>query len=283
MTTPASAQERIDLARLRNMKAAGRKIVMLTAYDYPTAALAQAAGVHMLLIGDSLATVILGRPNTRSAPLELMLVLGEAVRRGAPNVSLVGDMPYESLSGGVEVAVTAARRYCEVAGCDAVKLETRSGDERLVTAISAAGIPATAHLGSRPQDVLSPDGYPAQARDADSITALLVDARQLVAAGAIMLLLEAVSADAAQAVVAAVDVPVIGCGAGPACHGHVVVTQDLVGLSTIRPPRFVPVLAQLGPTMLAAMRRFVEDIDRGTYPGPEHVYGLRGGGGERTP
>ncbi|HQL54189.1 MAG TPA: 3-methyl-2-oxobutanoate hydroxymethyltransferase [Phycisphaerae bacterium] len=283
MTTPASAQERIDLARLRNMKAAGRKIVMLTAYDYPTAALAQAAGVHMLLIGDSLATVILGRPNTRSAPLELMLVLGEAVRRGAPNVYLVGDMPYESLSGGVEVAVTAARRYCEVAGCDAVKLETRSGDERLVTAISAAGIPAIAHLGLRPQDVLSPDGYRAQARDADSITALVADARRMVAAGAIMVLLEAVSADAAQAVVAAVDVPVIGCGAGPACHGHVVVTQDLVGLSTIRPPRFVPVLAQLGPTMLAAMRRFVEDIDRGTYPGPEHVYGLRGGGGERTP
>jgi 3-methyl-2-oxobutanoate hydroxymethyltransferase len=283
MTTPASAQERIDLARLRNMKAAGRKIAMLTAYDYPTAALAQAAGVHMLLIGDSLATVILGRPNTRSAPLELMLVLGEAVRRGAPNVYLVGDMPYESLSGGVEVAVTAARRYCEVAGCDAVKLETRSGDERLVTAISAAGIPAIAHLGLRPQDVLSPDGYRAQARDADSITALVADARRMVAAGAIMLLLEAVSADAAQAVVAAVDVPVIGCGAGPACHGHVVVTQDLVGLSTIRPPRFVPVLAQLGPTMLAAMRRFVEDIDRGTYPGPEHVYGLRGGGGERTP
>jgi len=283
MTTPASAQERIDLARLRNMKAAGRKIAKLTAYDYPTAALAQAAGVHMLLIGDSLATVILGRPNTRSAPLELMLVLGEAVRRGAPNVYLVGDMPYESLSGGVEVAVTAARRYCEVAGCDAVKLETRSGDERLVTAISAAGIPAIAHLGLRPQDVLSPDGYRAQARDADSITALVADARRMVAAGAIMLLLEAVSADAAQAVVAAVDVPVIGCGAGPACHGHVVVTQDLLGLSTIRPPRFVPVLAQLGPTMLAAMRRFVEDIDRGTYPGPEHVYGLRGGGGERTP
>ncbi|MBP7746568.1 MAG: 3-methyl-2-oxobutanoate hydroxymethyltransferase [Phycisphaerae bacterium] len=283
MTTPASAQERIDLARLRNMKAAGRKIAMLTAYDYPTAALAQAAGVHMLLIGDSLATVILGRPNTRSAPLELMLVLGEAVRRGAPNVYLVGDMPYESLSGGVDVAVTAARRYCEVAGCDAVKLETRSGDERLVTAISAAGIPAIAHLGLRPQDVLSPDGYRAQARDADSITALVADARRMVAAGAIMVLLEAVSADAAQAVVAAVDVPVIGCGAGPACHGHVVVTQDLVGLSTIRPPRFVPVLAQLGPTMLAAMRRFVEDIDRGTYPGPEHVYGLRGGGGERTP
>lgn len=283
MTTPASAQERIDLARLRNMKAAGRKIAMLTAYDYPTAALAQAAGVHMLLIGDSLATVILGRPNTRSAPLELMLVLGEAVRRGAPNVYLVGDMPYESLSGGVEVAVTAARRYCEVAGCDAVKLETRSGDERLVTAISAAGIPAIAHLGLRPQDVLSPDGYRAQARDADSITALVADARRMVAAGAIMVLLEAVSADAAQAVVAAVDVPVIGCGAGPACHGHVVVTQDLLGLSTIRPPRFVPVLAQLGPTMLAAMRRFVEDIDRGTYPGPEHVYGLRGGGGERTP
>lgn len=283
MTTPATAQERIDLARLRNMKAAGRKIAMLTAYDYPTAALAQAAGVHMLLIGDSLATVILGRPNTRSAPLELMLVLGEAVRRGAPHVYLVGDMPYESLSGGVEVAVTAASRYCREAGCDAVKLETRSGDERLVAAISDAGIAAIAHLGLRPQDVLSPDGYRAQARDADSITALVADARRMVAAGAVMLLLEAVSADAARAVVAAVEVPVIGCGAGPACDGHVVVTQDMLGLSTIRPPRFVPVLAQVGPTMLAAMRRFVQDIDRGAYPGPEHVYGLRGGGGgERT-
>lgn len=273
---------RCDLAELRRCQADGHKFAMLTAYDFPTAALGEAAGVRVLLVGDSMGTVLLGHPNTRSVPLDLMITLGAAVRRGAPSVYLMGDLPYEALSAGTERALAAARRFCEEAGCDGVKAEAGPADDRVVAVLAAAGIETTAHLGLRPQQITAADGYRAQARDAESIAALVGDARRMVAAGAVMLLLEAVPPEASAAVVSAVEVPVIGCGAGPACHGHVVVTQDLLGFGTARPPRFVPVLARVGAACAAAMRRYVEDIEAGRYPGPEHVYPLRGGGGRAS-
>lgn len=249
---------------------------MLTAYDYPTAALAQTAGVHALLIGDSMGTVLLGHPSTRTVPLDLMVILGEAVRRGAPEAYLVGDLPYRALAAGPDAAVTAAARFRDEAGCDAVKAEVGAADEPLVRALAGAGFETIAHLGLRPQQVLTPDGYRAQAREPEGIRALVADAQRMVGAGAVMVLLEAVPAAAAAAVVAAVDVPVIGCGAGPACHGHVLVTQDLVGLSLTRPPRFVPVLARTAATWEAALRQYVQAVVDRSYPGPEHVYAMRG-------
>lgn len=281
MNTSVAQPRRVDLALLQGLKAEGRKIAMLTAYDYPTAALAQAAGVHSLLIGDSMGTVLLGLPSTRFVPLSLMLTLGEAVHRGAPLVYLVGDLPYEALAGSTDDTVVAAKRFRDEAGCDAVKLEAGPGDEQRVSALAQAGIEAIVHLGLRPQQITSPDGYRAQARDADSLAALVATARRMVDLGAVMLLLEAVPNEASQAVVAAVPVPVIGCGAGPACDGHVLVTQDMLGLGTIRPPRFVPVLAQVGEICAAAMRRYVQDIVSGVYPGPEHVYPMRRPGQDR--
>jgi 3-methyl-2-oxobutanoate hydroxymethyltransferase len=269
---------RVTLDTLRLMKAERRKFAMLTAYDYPMAAAAQAAGVHALLIGDSMGTVLLGHPTTRPTPLQLMITLGEAVRRGAPAVFLSGDMPFEAMAQGERAVVAAALRFRDDAGCDAVKIETGPDDHRLIAEVTAAGVDAIAHLGLRPQQVLSPDGYRPQAREAPAIEALATDARRMVAAGAIMILLEAVPAQAAEAVVAAVSVPVIGCGAGPACDGHVLVTQDMLGLGLMRPPRFVPVQAHLGPLLVQAMRRYVDDIVQGRYPGPEHVYPLRAGG-----
>ncbi len=266
---------RITLQTLRQLKQAGRRFAMLTAYDYPTAQLAQQAGVHSLLVGDSLACVILGHPSTRQAPLDLMVTLAEAVRRGAPDVYLVGDLPYEATCSGPDGVVAAARRFCRQAGCDAVKFEAPPDGAATIAALQAAGIQTIAHLGLRPQTVTSPEGYKAQARDQAAIAELVESARRMVAAGAVMLLLEAVPAEASAAVVAAVDVPVIGCGAGPACHGHVVVTQDMIGLGTMRPPRFVPRYAQISDTMLAAMRRWVDEIAAGSYPAPQHVYPLR--------
>ncbi|MEW6198355.1 MAG: 3-methyl-2-oxobutanoate hydroxymethyltransferase [Planctomycetota bacterium] len=284
MTPAPTAPPRIDLAALRRLKSEGRKSAWLTAYDYPTAALAEAAGVHGLLVGDSLATVLLGHPTTRTAPLDLMISLAEAVRRGAPHVFLVGDMPYEAVRGrGVDGAVRAARRFLEVAGCDAVKFEAAPGDEPLVGALTNAGIDTIAHLGLRPQEILSADGYRAQARDPSAVTALVGHARSMVNAGAAMLLLEAVPNEASSAVVAAVDVPVIGCGAGPACDGHILVTQDMLGLGAPRPPRFVPVMADLRRTIAGAMQRYVEDIVAGRYPGPQHVYHMRASAGEAPP
>lgn len=273
-TTPAPAS-RIDLTALRRMKAERRKIAMLTAYDYPTAALAQAAGVHSLLIGDSMGTVLLGQPTTRDVPLDLMITLGEAVRRGAPRVYLIGDLPFVALQGGAEGVVHASKRFRDEAGCDGVKLEVGPHDVGLVARLAEEGFEATAHLGLRPQQITSPNGYRAQARDADTIRDLVADAKRMAAAGAAMLLLEAVPNEASQAVLAEVDVPVIGCGAGPACDGHVLVTQDMLGLGTIRPPRFVPLHAELSKICEKALRRYVHDIADGAYPAPEHVYHMR--------
>lgn len=270
-----SNPERIDLNSLRRLKAEGRKFAMLTAYDYPTAAAAQDAGVHALLIGDSMGTVLLGHPSTQQTPLSLMITLGEAVRRGAPHVFLSGDMPYEAMQAGTAGVVDAALRFRDEAGCDAVKLETGPEDDLLVAKMTQAGVETIAHLGLRPQQVTTPDGYRAQARNVDEIARLVEDARRMAAAGAVMILLEAVPNEATQAVVSAVDVPVIGCGAGPACDGHVLVTQDMLGLGTIKPPRFVPVHAEIGQVMVTAMRRYVEDIVGERYPGPKHVYRLR--------
>lgn len=270
-----STSTRVDLAQLRRMRAEGRKFAMLTAYDHPTAVAAQAAGVHSLLIGDSMGCVVLGHPNTRHVPLDLMITLGEAVRRGAPGVYLVGDMPYESMVRGHESVLVAAKRFRDEAGCDAIKFEAESSHDVLVAQLAHAGIECIAHLGLRPQTVTTPEGYRAQARDEHAIRTLVTDARRLLDAGAAMLLLEAVPSEASQAVVAEVDVPVIGCGAGPACDGHVVVTHDLLGIGQIRPPRFVPVLADIGEQMQAAMRRWVVAIEQKSYPAPEHLYPMR--------
>lgn len=267
---------RVNLATLRRIAIEGGRFAMLTAYDYPTAALAQTAGVHSLLIGDSMGTVLLGHPSTRDVPLELMLILGEAVRRGAPDVYLVGDLPYRALAAGPQAAVSAAQRFCDEAGCDAVKAEVGAADEPLVRALVQAGFETIAHLGLRPQQVDTPDGYRAQAREPQAVRELVADAQRMVSVGAAIILLEAVPAEASAAVVAAVDVPVIGCGAGPACHGHVLVTQDLVGLGLTRPPRFVPVMARTAATWEAALRQYVRAVLDRSYPGPEHVYAMRG-------
>jgi 3-methyl-2-oxobutanoate hydroxymethyltransferase len=271
----AAVTRRVDLAELRRMKAEGRKFAMLTAYDYPTAQAAQAAGVHSLLIGDSLGCVVLGQPNTRGVPLELMIVLAQAVRRGAPQVFFVGDMPYEAMRGGPAAVLQAALRFRDEAGCDAVKIECGPGDHVLIESLAARDLVAIAHLGLRPQSIVSPDQYRAQARDAAGIEELVASARRLVEAGASLLLLEAVPSEAAGAVVSAVPVPVIGCGAGPACDGHVVVTHDLLGFGTARPPRFVPVLAHLSEIIERAMREYVAAIAEGRYPAPQHVYRMR--------
>lgn len=268
--------ESVTLETLRAMKRGGRKFAMLTAYDFPTAVAAQAAGIHSLLVGDSLGSVVLGQPNTRAVTLDLMIPLAEAVRRAAPLVFLVGDVPYESMRDVADLRI-AARRFATEAGCDAIKLETERRHADWVAALASAGHCVIAHLGLRPQSVLSPDGYRAQARDEAGIADLLQDARVMVDAGARLLLLEAVPSEAAAAVIAAVDVPVIGCGAGPACDGHVVVTHDMLGLGAARPPRFVPVLANLRESIEGAMREYAAAIKSGAYPGPQHVYPLRKG------
>ncbi len=268
-------RDKITLADLQACAAGGRRFAMLTAYDFAMASQAQAAGVPVLLVGDSLGSVLLGQESTRGVPLDLIVTLAEAVRRGAPQVYLVGDMPYVAMQGGRDSILAAARRFRDEARCDAVKLETGRADADSVAALHADGFTVIAHLGLCPQQVETRAELRAQARDAEAIRILVADCSEMVARGADMILLEAVPNEAASAVVAAVDVPVIGCGAGPACHGHVVVTHDMLGIGDGRPPRFVPVLASVGRDIEAAMATYVEQIGDGTYPGPEHVYGMR--------
>lgn len=309
-------KRRYVLDDFRAMKRDGRKFAMLTAYDYPTAAAAQAVGVPMLLIGDSMGCVLLGHENTRGVPLELMITLGNAVRRGAPRAYLVGDVPYECTRQGITGVLNAANRFRHEAGCDAVKVETPLDRDDWIQALSEAGFEVVVHLGLQPQSISTPKEYRTQARTRREIDALASAARRFVQAGAAMLLLEAVPNEAAVAVAAAVssivpssitisdesfdagkpavsaavnnaasaaevasaatgEIPLIGCGAGPACDGHVCVTHDLLGLGAVRPPRFVPRLADLRIMMEQAMRRWVADIEQGIYPGPEHVYEMR--------
>ncbi|MGE0480984.1 MAG: 3-methyl-2-oxobutanoate hydroxymethyltransferase [Phycisphaerae bacterium] len=272
---PSAPHRRVDLAQLRRMKAAGEKFAMLTAYDYPTAQLAQAAGVHALLVGDSLGSVLLGHETTRDTPLGLMILLAEAVRRGAPDVYLVGDMPYEAMAAGNEAVIRAALRFRDEAGCDAVKIEVGLEHLVLIQKLVGAGVEVIAHLGLRPQTILSADAYRAQARDEHAIGELVALALRCVEAGAAALLLEAVPNEASAAVAAAVSTPIVGCGAGPACDGHVVVTHDMLGLVATRPPRFVPVLASVARLCEDAMRTYVEDIATRRYPAPEHVYPMK--------
>jgi 3-methyl-2-oxobutanoate hydroxymethyltransferase len=275
MVQRTGKKERVTLDTLRQMKAAGQRFAMLTAYDYPTAAAAADAGVHALLIGDSMGAVLLGHETTRQTPLALMLILGEAVRRGAPDLFLCGDVPFEAATAGQAAVVEAACRFRDEAGCDAVKVEVAAEEADWITGMANAGIRPVAHLGLRPQQVTAPSGYKPQARHPEQIPELVRTAERMTSAGADMLLLEAVPAEAAEAVVAAATVPVIGCGAGPGCDGHVLVTQDMLGYGLVRPPRFVPVHGSFGELMRAAMERYVRDIEAGTYPAPEHVYPLR--------
>lgn len=267
-------ERKTDLESLYATKESGTPIVMLTAYDYPTARIAAAAGVDMLLVGDSLGNVILGLETTRDVPIDLIITLAAAVRRGAPQPYLVGDMPFAAMAD-VETAVKTAERFVAEAGCDAVKIETSDADRDLVASLADRGIDVIAHLGLRPQQVTRPDQYRAQARTLDEIEALVASSRMLVAAGAKMVLLEAVPNEASQAVVAAVDVPVIGCGAGAACDGHVVVTHDMLGITFGPVPRFVPTLADVKSEMRRGIDAFVAAVRDGSYPAAEHGYPMR--------
>ena len=199
----------------------------------------------------------------------------QAVRRGAPAAYVIGDMPFGSYHNRVPDAVKNGVAFLAQGGCDCVKLECDARMADVVAAMDRANVPVMAHLGLLPQRVLYTGSYKAKGRTAAAAARLVEDAKKLVEAGAVMLLLEAVPAETTQQVVAAVDVPVIGCGAGPACDGFVVVTHDLLGLTAGKVPKFVPQLANLGEQMLAAFKTYRDQIETARYPAPEHLYPMK--------
>lgn len=265
-------RDKLTLASLQKMKRDGAPISMLTAYDYPSAQILEEAGVECILVGDSAAQVVLGHNSTLQIDVDFLVTLAAAVRRGAPSAYLVGDMPYMSYHVNHEEAIRNAGRFMRDAGCDCVKIE---GDRRIAKTIkrmSAATIPVMAHLGLRPQAVHQLGGYRAQGRDADGAQRLIDDARRLEDAGACALLLEAVPPEPAQAIAEATELPVIGCGAGPHCDGHVLVLHDMLGISEGLLPRFVKQYGNVRTDIRNAVDGYLSEVRSGKYPAPEHTY-----------
>jgi 3-methyl-2-oxobutanoate hydroxymethyltransferase len=262
---------KFTLSDLRAARTSGRKIAMLTCYDFTTARLMQEGGVPMLLAGDSAANVILGYDTTLPVSLEFMIEITAAVRRGAQQCYLVADMPFGSYGSTLLHWVENVYRMVKLSGCDCVKIEVAAGHAELVKTLADAGVAVMAHLGLRPQSVGIMGGYRFQARtaiEADNVVAL---AQLMQKSGAAALLLEAVPPEVSARVVEQTAIPVIGCGAGPACHGHVIVTHDALGLTAHR-PKFAPLLADFSEPLKKAFARYVHNIETGEYPAIEHQY-----------
>ncbi|MEO7181389.1 MAG: 3-methyl-2-oxobutanoate hydroxymethyltransferase [Gemmatimonadaceae bacterium] len=265
----ARALPTLDAARQQ-----GIPIVMLTAYDHPSARVAMAAGVDVVLVGDSAAMTVLGYTSTRDISVDELLVLTRAVRRAVTGIPLVGDLPFGSYESSDAAAVGAARRFVDEAGCEAVKLEGAGPMISRVQAIITAGIPVIGHVGLLPQSVATPDGYRAKGRDAEQALQIIGDARALADAGCAALIVEAVPAAVTELLTARVEIPVIGIGAGAATHGQVLVYHDLLGLGEGRVAKFVEVYAEGRRVLEEGARRWADDVRAGRFPSAAHTYGI---------
>ena len=262
---------RVTLASLAAKKDAGEPIVMVTAYDHPSARIADEVGVDVVLVGDSAANVVLGYSSTVPVTVEEMLMLTRAVRRGLASALLVADLPFGSYEASDADAVRTAQRFVKEGGADAVKLERGGTSVSRARAVIQAGIPVMGHVGLTPQSVHAMGGFKVQGKghDADRV---INDARALEEAGAYAIVLEAIPPDLAEEVTAAVSVPTIGIGAGPRCDGQVLVCYDLLGMYRDLKPKFAKRFAELGDAAVGAMRAYVSEVQERTFPGPEHSF-----------
>jgi len=271
-TAPPAKGKPVTLSSLGEKKALGEPIAMVTAYDYPSAGVAEAAGVDVVLVGDSAAMTVLGYPSTVPVSVEEMLMLCAAVRRGLQTPLLVGDLPFGSYEVSDEQAVTTAQRFVKEAGCDAVKLERGGSSVDRARAIVAAGIPVMGHVGLTPQTATALGGYRSQGRTADRALEVAQDAIGLQQAGCFAIVFEAIPADLTDLLMPQLQVPVIGIGAGPATDGQVLVFHDLLGIYDGHAARFVKRYADVREQMIAGVRAFAEDVRARRYPEPEHGY-----------
>lgn len=265
----------MTLPRLLEKKRIGEAIVMVTAYDHPSARAAEIAGVDLVLMGDSGAMTVLGYPSTVQVELDELLVLARATRRGLMTPFLVGDLPFGSYEVSDEQAITTALRFVKEAGCDAVKLE--GGGETPVArarAIVKAGIPVMGHVGLTPQTSTALGGYKAQGRSASAAARIAQEALALQEAGCFAIVFEAIPSAVTQELMPMMDVPVIGIGAGPAADGQVLVFHDLLGIREGLGARFVKRYASLLDEMAAGVAAFAHDVRDRSYPAPEHGYSI---------
>jgi 3-methyl-2-oxobutanoate hydroxymethyltransferase len=267
---PAPAGAKATILTLQQKKERGERISVLTAYDFPTARLLDEAGIDAILVGDSLAMVVLGHETTLEVTMEEMLHHAQAVSRGTRRALLVGDMPFMSYQADVGDAVRNAGRFLKEAGMDAVKLEGGREYADTVYALVRAGIPVQGHVGLQPQSVRRLGGYRVQGRTAEDARALVDDALALEAAGCFSIVLESVPSQVAGAITERLRVPTIGIGAGGETDGQVLVTHDLLGLYEPA-PRFVRRYAHLGDEIRAAVEAYRTDVEGGRFPAPEHA------------
>jgi len=275
---PSCVDAPVTLRTIRKWSRSNNKWACLTCYDATTARWMAEAGLPTMLVGDTAAEMILGYDSTIHAPLDFLITLTAAVKRGAPNVYVMGDMPFLSYQVDEASAILNAGRFLTEGNADAVKLEVDGRWVNRFAAICNAGIAAVAHLGSKPQQAKQTGGYTTAGRNADDATAIVNDAIAMEQAGASMLLLEAVPEEVSQAVVDATSIPVIGCGAGTACHGQVVVMQDLAGLTKWQ-PAFAKPTASLGNEIGNVAKNWMDSVFNNSLG--EHPYSMRDGESEK--
>jgi 3-methyl-2-oxobutanoate hydroxymethyltransferase len=265
----------MTLPRLFEKKRLGEPIVMVTAYDYPSARAAEQAGVDLVLVGDSAGTTILGHSSTTPVELDELLVLARAARRGLTGPLLIGDLPFGSYEISDEQAVRSALRFIKEAGCDCVKLEG-GGEVSLnrARAIIGAGIPVMGHVGLTPQTSVSLGGWKAQGRTAVAAERIAREALALQEAGCFAIVFEAIPSAVAAEIMPRIEVPVIGIGAGPTTDGQVLVFHDLLGIREGLGPRFVKRYANLQQEMNDGVAAYADDVRQRRYPGPEHGYSI---------
>ena len=264
----------MTLPRLAEKKRLGEPIVMITAYDYPSAQVAQETGVDVVLVGDSGAMTVLGYPSTVPVSTDEMLMLASAVRRGLRTPLLVGDLPFGSYEASDEQAIATAQRFVKEAGCDAVKLERGGTSVQRARAIVDAGIPVMGHVGLTPQTATALGGYRAQGRTAEQAIAVARDAIALEQAGCFSIVLEAIPAAVAEEIMARVEIPVIGIGAGPATDGQVLVFHDLLGIYDGHVARFAKRFADVRAHMVAGVAEYADEVRSRAFPAPEHCYSI---------
>jgi 3-methyl-2-oxobutanoate hydroxymethyltransferase len=254
------------------MKKNGEKITVLTAYDASMAGLMEACGVDMLLVGDSLGNVVLGYNSTVPVTMEQMLHHASAVRRGAPEAFVIGDMPFGSYQSGSRDAIINGGRFLKEAGCDAVKLEGGLAVCDTVRGMVAAGISVMGHIGLTPQTASQLGGYKVQGKDAESARRLIAEAKGLAAAGAFSLVMECVPSQLADIITESINIPTIGIGAGAGCDGQVLVVNDLLGMFEKFIPSFVKTYTSLAPIIKESITQYNREVRDGSFPGPEHSF-----------
>lgn len=266
--------QKVSIHNLKQAKTEQRKLVMLTAYDYPFALLAEEAGADIVLVGDSLGMVVMGLEGTVAVSMEDMIHHTQAVVRGCTTPLVVGDMPFMSYNISIPEAIRNAGRLMKEGGCDVVKLEGGVDFAPTVQAIVKAGIPVMGHIGLTPQTASALGGFKTQGRDLSGAKQIIEDAKALEAAGAFSLILEAVPAPLGKLVTESVGIPVIGIGAGSDVDGQVLVTHDLIGLFDKFVPKFVKQYTQIRPVILDALTAYKQEVQEQAFPAREHSFAM---------